>query len=42
MCNASRVGQSGDHGVEERMVSAFPLANLFSMFMLMVKWMYTH
>ncbi len=40
--NASWVGRLGDHGVEERMVSAFPLANLFSMFMLMVKWIYTH
>jgi hypothetical protein len=40
--NASRVGRLGDHSVEERMVSAFPLANLFSMFMLMVKWMYAH
>ncbi len=37
-----RVGQLGDHSAEERMVSAFPLANLFSMFMLMVKWMYAH
>ncbi len=36
--NASLVGRLGDHSVEERMVSAFPLANLFSMFMLMVKW----
>jgi hypothetical protein len=40
--NGSQVGQLGDHGVEERMVSAFPLANLFSMFMLVVKWMYAH